>query len=94
MEKRIMTQHPDGRIGVNITQEKYDVIRAAILDSLRLHGERDFKEMIEDVRRKLGTRFDGSVSWYVTAVKLDLEARGIIERIPGETPLRLRLVPD
>jgi hypothetical protein len=94
MEKRIMTQHPEGKIGVNITQEKYDVMRQAILDSLRVHGERDFKEMIEDVRTKLGKKFDGSISWYVTTVKLDLEARGIIQRIPGETPQRLRLVQD
>jgi len=28
--------------------------------------------------------------WWVTTVKLDLEARGLIERIPGVSPQRLR----
>ena len=32
----------------------------------------------------------GSASWYTTVVKLDLEARKLIERIPGETPQRVR----
>lgn len=32
----------------------------------------------------------GSVSWYTTTVKLDLEARGELERVPGSRPQRLR----
>ena len=32
----------------------------------------------------------GSVSWYTTTVKLELEVRGEIERIPGSRPQRLR----
>jgi hypothetical protein len=32
----------------------------------------------------------GSVSWYTTTVKLDLEVRGEIERIAGSKPQRLR----
>ncbi len=35
--------------------------------------------------------FEGSVGWYATTVKLDLEARGLIERMPGESPQVLRL---
>ncbi len=30
--------------------------------------------------------FDGSVMWYYTTVKLDLEARGEIRRVPGSRP--------
>lgn len=33
-----------------------------------------------------------SVSWYTTTVKLDMEARGLIERIPGSRPQALRIV--
>ena len=36
-------------------------------------------------------KFDGSISWYVTTIKLDLEARGIIERIPKKRPQTLKL---
>jgi hypothetical protein len=94
MEERIMTLHPQGKAGVNIGRQRYDLIREAILDSIQAHGEITFKELTEDVRRKLEGRFDGAVSWYVTTVKLDLEARGLIERIPNRTPQRLRLVSD
>jgi len=34
----------------------------------------------------------GSISSYTTTDKLDLEARGLIERIPGSRPQVLRLV--
>ena len=33
----------------------------------------------------------GSVRWYTKSVQLDLEARDLIERIPGKSPLRFRL---
>jgi hypothetical protein len=32
------------------------------------------------VERELGDSFPGSIRWYVTAVKLDLEARGELYR--------------
>ena len=91
MTDRIMTLHPQGKSGVNIDRGKYDAIRQAILDAAQAHGEITFKELTEDVRRRVGGQFDGSTNWYVTTVKLDLEARGVIERLPGSSPQRLRL---
>jgi hypothetical protein len=35
----------------------------------------------------------GSVRWYTKAVQLDLEAKGIIERVPKKSPIRLRKLP-
>jgi hypothetical protein len=32
----------------------------------------------------------GSVRWYTKAVQLDLEAKDLIERVPGKSPLRFR----
>ena len=88
-----MTRHPDpGKSGVNISRQKYDAIRAAILDAIRARGEITFKDLAQDVRTGLAGRFDGSISWYVTTVKLDLEARGLIERVPKNRPQCLRLV--
>jgi hypothetical protein len=92
MEEKILTLHPQGKSGVNISKAKYDTISRAIQDSLRTHQSMTFKEVTEEVRSKLEGSFDGSVSWYVTTVKLDLEARGVIERIPNKSPQRLRLV--
>lgn len=94
MEDRIMTRHPEGKHGVNISRQKYDVMRQAILDALRVHGEMTFTDLTDDVRRNLESTFEGSINWYVTTVKLDLEARGEIKRIPNRTPQRLRLAAE
>ena len=32
------------------------------------------------------------MSWYLVSVKLDMEARGVLERVDGRSPQRLRLV--
>lgn len=91
MEGRIMTLHPQGKQGVNISKQKYHAVCQSILDALRAQGEMTFAELTENVRRSLEGSFDGSINWYVTTIKLDLEARGEIERIPGSSPQRLRL---
>jgi hypothetical protein len=91
MGERIITLHPDGKHGVNIDRAKYDLIRQAILDSLAQRGEIPFGELSAAVAASLAGPFDGSVGWYTTTVKLDLEARGLVERVPGRSPQVLRL---
>ena len=93
MEKRILTRHPQkGKKGVNIRQAQYDVVRDAILDSLRAKREITLTDLTRAVNRKLRGKFESSISWYVTTIKLDLEARKVIERVPASSPQRLRLV--
>ena len=75
MEK-ILTLHPTGKSGKNISKEKYDVVREAIVGSLPEPIR--FDQFFELVKPKL-TGFEGSITWYVETVKLDLEARGIVE---------------
>lgn len=91
MSDKIMTLHPeDGKTGVNIDKGKYDTVKDAIV---RIIGEQEkigFMALTDAVGEHL-TDFDGSIGWYTTTVKLDLEARGIIERIPNESPQQLRL---
>ena len=86
-----MTLHPAGKQGVNIDRAKYAVIRQAILDSIASQGEAPFIGLDEAVAARLSVPFDGSIGWYTTTVKLDLEARGEIERVPGKSPQMLRL---
>jgi hypothetical protein len=49
-------------------------------------------EMAELVEKKVAGRFEGSVLWYDEVVKLDLEARKIIERISGTRPPKYRIL--
>ncbi|MCC7429696.1 hypothetical protein IT568_02515 [bacterium] len=50
-----------------------------------------FKDLTEFAVRQLTDKFDGKVIWYVVTVKLDLEARKLIERMPKTSPHKLRL---
>jgi hypothetical protein len=88
--ERTMTLHPAGKKGVNIEKQKYDWFREAIIRRLK-HDHLTYRDLAESVRAELGGSFKGSVRWYVEAVKLDLEARKVIERIPQSKPQRYRL---
>lgn len=94
MTERIMTLHPAGKTGVNIEKHKYDTIRSAILAIIEEGGTVPFKGLADAVAEHLDGNFDGSFGWYTTSVKLDLEARGLIERIPKKSPQQLRLTPQ
>jgi hypothetical protein len=92
-EERIQTLNPrKGKSGTRISKEKYERLRTAIIDSLEECGQLTFSELRDEVEQKLAGNFDGSISWYYTTVKLDLEARGILERIGKGSPQKLQLV--
>jgi len=90
-EDRIMTLHPQGKQGVNILQRRYDVIKKFILDTVHEYGEITYSELTDIAVDDLSRSFDGKVVWYIVSVKLDLEARNIIERIPKTSPHKLRM---
>lgn len=50
-----------------------------------------FAQLGEHVSDEIESEFDGSISWYYTTVKLDLEARGEIERLGSNSPQKIRL---
>lgn len=91
MEERITTLHPRGKQGVNISREEYGEVKLTILQVLAEHGEMTFTDLGREVKERLLPRFEGSVSCYYTTAKLDLEARGLIARVPGSKPQRLGL---
>lgn len=91
-EEKILTLHPDeDKQGVNISRSKYEMIRQAILNAIRSQGSVSYQGLVSLIDYNLRNRFEGSIQWYVTTVKLDLEARGEIERIPGKGEQMLRL---
>ena len=90
MEETIFTKHPEGKQGVRILKRRYDLVKNAIIDALNEHDEISFKDLNVVVEDHLTGTLDGSIPWYVVTVKLDLEARGLLERVPGSVPQRLR----
>ncbi len=92
MEEKIRTKHPEaGKRGVHISRAKYDQVRRAIESALRAGGELTFAELGAKVEKKLTGKFEGSIMWYYVSVKLDLEARRVLERVPGSRPQKIRL---
>ena len=88
--EKIETLHPMGKSGVNISKDKYDTIASFILEEIGSNKELTFKQLTENANKKLKS-FDGKITWYITTVKLDLEARGSIERISGKSPQTLKI---
>ena len=91
MEEKILTLHPEGKTGVNISKAKYDMMREALVSHLQAKGTMTFQALNDAVGAELDGRFDGSIGWYYTTVKLDLEARGVLERVPKTSPQQIRL---
>ncbi len=91
-EEKILTMHPAGKKGTNISLEKYTIIRKEILSVIREHEVITFEDLTDIIIDRLQPTFDGKVIWYVVTVKLDLEARKIIERVPKTSPHQLRMV--
>ena len=89
--EKIQTLHPiAGKTNKCISLEKYNIIRENILDIL-VDNEMTHTELMEMLYDRVKDTFDGSVQWYGETVKLDLEARKIIERI-GKKPITYRLI--
>ena len=92
-EETVLCQTPTpGKKPTRISKWKYDLVRSAILASIPETGI-EFKRLPQLVERKLTSgemESLGSVSWYTTTVKLDMEVKGEIERVPGSNPQLLR----
>ena len=89
---KILALHPDPKKpGVRIDRSKYAAVKAAILASIAEARVLPFSQLAEAVEARLTAPFDGSIPWYTVTVKLDLEARGLIERVPDKQPQHLRL---
>ena len=91
MKDTIRTLHPEKKQGVKISKEKYEIIRKAILCVLQAEKEITFMNLSRAVEKEVSGNFEGSVTWYVTTVKLDLEARGQIKRVTNSRPQVVKL---
>lgn len=96
--ERILTLHPAGKQGVNIVRDKYDAMRAALLEVVPNSSD---GVLFGDLAGLLAPRLDPAVYppgapfiWYQVAVKQDLEARGELEIVPRSRPQRVRRPVD
>jgi hypothetical protein len=86
----IQTLHPNpDKTGRKITLNKYNFIKDHILNILE-DMELTHTELFEELSSRAKDNFEGSVHWYGETVKLDLEARNIIERVKSK-PEKYRL---
>ena len=90
--------HPDHT--ENLNAEKYTIIREAMLHVLPTDGSMSFEDLETGVQAYVAEKQvpkemfpkPGSIRWYCKAVQLDLEARNEVERLPRQSPLRLRKI--
>jgi len=78
-EEKILTKHPLGKSGRNISKHKYETMKQAIVEALR-NKELTHTELFNHLNKSLKGKFSDNISWYAETVKLDLEARKKIER--------------
>ncbi len=87
---RILTLHPKGKRGVWISKIKYDFIKDTLIDCLK-KGSLTHLELMDCIKKRLEGKIEGSIGWYSETVKLDLEARKIVERKIDVKPQIYRL---
>jgi hypothetical protein len=82
-----------GKKPTRIHKWKYALIRSAILKAVPEGADITFKDLPDLVAAQLSTEQKesiGSIAWYTTTVKLEMEVNGEIERIENVTPQQLR----
>lgn len=97
-DSKVLCQTPTpGKKGTRIPRWKYELVREAILGAVPADPEgitfRSLASLVEAALSAEDRQRLGSIGWHTTTVKLDLEVRGEIERVPGARPQRLRRVP-
>jgi hypothetical protein len=94
--ERITALNPvRGKQGVRVDRATYEAYKAAVLAAVPESGKglrfMDLSAAVEPLL-PAAVRATTNCSWWTTCVKLDLEARGLLERVPGSRPQRLRRI--
>ncbi|WP_224816271.1 hypothetical protein [Hasllibacter sp. MH4015] len=97
-EERIACRTPAEGKGAtsNIPVWKFEAVRAAIRAVLEEAGAEGM--LNRDLRDAVGARMEpddlerlGKLGWHVVTVKLEMEVRGEVVRLPGKGPMRIAL---
>ena len=90
MDKKVQLKHPKGKKAIRMPKAKYDLLKPMVVKYLRSNGNATFSAMTSAIAKEFktnGTKFEGSIPWHLEWVKLDLEARKIIKRVPNTSPI-------
>ena len=92
--EKVQTLHPAGKRGVNIDRQKYESMRKALLRVIPKNARGvafgDLPALVSPRLDRAAYPPEASVPWYLVTVKQDLEARGLIEQVPGAKPQHVR----
>lgn len=79
-QERFQTLHPqEEKVNKKIALDKYIFIRDHLI-AIVTEFELTHTELMEELFSRVNGKFTGGIQWYGETVKLDLEARQIIER--------------
>jgi hypothetical protein len=84
---------PGGLDGWTMDAEQYELLREHVLGMVPPEGDVLLKDVVAAGQARFASHpaFPGGrLRNYVTYTKVDLEARGLVERVPGSSPQRLR----
>jgi hypothetical protein len=85
-----------GRAAGRLPKRRYDAMRSALLKAIPRTKSgvayKDLNARVIPLLPKWWQPEGWSVSWHVATVKLDLQARGMIENVPGARPMHVRRV--
>jgi hypothetical protein len=88
--EQIQTLHPvPTKTNKKIALDKYNTIKENLLFILAKQ-ELTHTDLMEILYKRVKATFEGGVQWYGETVKLDLEARNILERTATK-PVKYRL---
>jgi len=90
-DELFLTVQPEKQ-NVRIDRTKYEAVHNAILLNLQRYGSMTFTQLGALVEEDLHDSFSGSIMWYYTTVKLDMEARGEIRRVPNSRPQLIEVI--
>ncbi|MCM3585943.1 hypothetical protein M3182_09420 [Mesobacillus maritimus] len=93
-EKITLLNPQSGKQGATIRLDKYEFMKQVILEIVEEYDQISYKQLTQEVHKRLTGKFDGAITWYVTAVKLDLEAKGLLERFQHQKLQYLRKSTD
>jgi hypothetical protein len=78
-EEKVLTRHPLCKSGRNIGKARCETIGRQIVAALR-GKELTHTELFNQLNKSLKGKFPDNMSWYGQTIKLELEARTVLER--------------